>query len=36
MNQNNSGNQEMILAAQFSTMGGPVGDPWILAYPQHW
>ena len=26
---NNSGNQEIIWATQFSTMGGPVGDPWI-------
>ena len=33
--QNNSGKQEMIRATQFSTMGGPVGDPWIRAYPQH-
>ena len=25
----------MIRATQFSTMGGPVGDPWLRAYPQH-
>ena len=25
----------MILATQISTMSGPVGDPWIWAYPQH-
>ena len=25
----------MILATQFSSMGGLVGDPWIWAYPQH-
>ena len=25
----------MIRATQFSTMGAPVGDPWIRAYPQH-
>ena len=36
--QNNSGNQEMIWATQFFTvyLGGPVGDPWIWVYPQHW
>ena len=27
--------QEMIQATEFSTMGGPLGDPWIWAYPQH-
>ena len=28
----------MIWATQFFTiyMGGPMGDPWIGAYPQHW
>ena len=26
----------MIQATQFSTMRGPVGDPWIGVYPQHW
>ena len=26
----------MIRATQFSSMGGPVGDPWIWVYPQHW
>ena len=25
----------MIQATHFSTMGGPVGDPLIWAYPQH-
>ena len=34
MSQNNSGNQEMIRATQFST-AGPVGDPRTWAYPQH-
>ena len=33
--QNNLGNQEMIWATQFFTMDGPVGNPWIWAYPQH-
>ena len=33
--QNNLGNQQMILASQFSIIGGPAGDPWIWAYPQH-
>ena len=28
---NKSGNQEMIWATQFFTMGGVVGDPWIWA-----
>ena len=32
---NNSGNQEMIWATQFSPMSGPVGDTWIWDYPQH-
>ena len=36
ISQNDLGNQEMIRATQFSTMGDPVGDPWIWAYPQHW
>ena len=36
MNQNNLGNQEMIWVTQFSTMGGPVGDPYIWVYPQYW
>ena len=36
ISKKNSGNQEMIWATQFSTMGGPVGDPWICAYPQHY
>ena len=31
----NSGNQEMNWATQFFTKGGPVGDPWIWACPQH-
>ena len=31
----NSGKPEMIRATQFSIMGGPVGDPWISAYPHH-
>ena len=35
MSQNNLGNPGMIRATQFSTMDGPVGDPWIWAYPQH-
>ena len=35
ISQNNSGDQELIWANQFSTMGGPVGDPWIWTYPQH-
>ena len=26
----------MSLVTQFSTMGGPLEDPWIWAYPQHW
>ena len=27
------GDQETIRVTQFSAMGGPVGDPWIWAYP---
>ena len=26
----------MIRATQFSPMGGPMGNPWIWTYPQHW
>ena len=26
----------MIRATQFFTMDGPLGDPWVWAYPQHW
>ena len=26
----------MIWTTQFPNMGGPVTDPWISAYPQHW
>ena len=31
ISQNNSDNQKMIWATQFSTMAGLVGDPWIWA-----
>ena len=32
LSQNNSGNQELIRAIQFSAMGGPLGDPWNCDY----
>ena len=35
ISQNNLGNQEITWATWFSTMGGPVGNPSIWAYPQH-
>ena len=36
ISQNDLGDQEMIRATQFSTMGGPVRDQLIWVYPQHW
>ena len=35
ISQNNLGNQKMIQVTQYSTMDGPVDDPWIWAYSQH-